>query len=385
MSKHDKPPPRYAPALQNGLNELSHQVEAMHRAIAGKTFGALKRVPVVSQPAVLIESLHDAVSSGIHAAVRLGNRGVFGLTGLAESALASDAPPSRRESGLRAAINGVFGDHLAASGEALATPMQLFERGEHAPADLRKIAVPHRRLCIFLHGLACDEHCWAPDPDTDQPDYAVRVQSDFGYTPLFLRYNTGLPIADNAAAFAALMDTLDAALPDVREILLIGHSMGGLVARCALWQAAASGWLPRVRMLICLGSPQFGSPLERLGMLTNRVLDSFDVTAPIGAIAARRSAGIRDLHDGIGREDGQDPPSVELRFLGATIADDSDSPLGRLVGDGLVTPDSALAEDTRANVAKAQLGGLGHMGLLHDARAWRQIRAWIAEGYVPTA
>ncbi|MBB4013888.1 alpha/beta fold hydrolase [Niveibacterium umoris] len=387
MSKNDKPKPKphYAPALQRGLHEVSHQVEAMHRAIAGKTFGALKQVPVVAQPAALIESIHDAVSTGIHAAVRLGNRGLLNLAGRAESALASDAPPGRRESGVRAAINGVFGDHVAANGEALATPMQFFERGKTAPVAIEHLKLRHHRVCIFLHGLACDEHCWTPDDESDQPDYGARVLADFGYTPLYLRYNTGLPIADNAAAFAEQMESLVAARPDIEEFLLIGHSMGGLVARSAFWQAAGAEWLTRVRMLICLGSPQLGSPLERLGMITNRVLDSFDVTAPIGAIARRRSAGIRDLHDGIGSDEGQDPPDIELRFLGATIAEDSDSTLGKLVGDGLVTPDSALAERTRANVARAQLGGLGHMAMLHDARVWQQIRTWIGEGYVPAA
>ncbi len=387
MSKHDKPKPkpRYAPALQRGLHEVSHQVEAMHRAIAGKTFGALKQVPVVAQPAALIESIHDAVSAGVHAAVRLGNRGFFSIAGEAERALASDAPPGPRESGLRAAINGVFGDHLAAHGEALATPMQLFERGRHSAAVLDHLHIPQRRVCIFLHGLACDEHCWVPDADSGEPDYGALVHADFGYTVLYLRYNSGLPIADNASAFAELLQTLCAAQPSLQEILLIGHSMGGLIARCALWQGAGSPWLARTRMLICLGSPQLGSPLERLGMVTNRLLDSFDVTAPIGAIARRRSAGIRDLHDGIGADAGQDPPEVELRFLGATIAEDSDSALGKLVGDGLVTPDSALAERPRANIARAQLGGLGHMAMLHEARVWQQVHTWIAEGFVPTA
>lgn len=138
-------------------------------------------------------------------------------------------------------------------------------------------------------------------------------------------------------------------------------------------------------MLVCLGSPQLGSPLERLGAITNRVLDSFDITAPIGAIAARRSAGIRNLHDGLGDGSGEDPPHVELRFLGATIADDADSAFGQLVGDGLVTPGSALADPPAANVATAQLGGLGHMGMLHEARCWQQIRSWLAEGLAPTA
>ena len=383
--KHDKPPAQYAPAMQRGLHELSHQVEAMHRAIAGKTFGALKQLPVVSLPAALVESVHDAISSGIHASVRLGNRGLMGLAGEAEQAFNRDAVPGSRERKLRAAINGVFGDHLAAHGEALATPMQLFGRGQSTPLDLATLEIPHGRVCVFLHGLACDEHCWAPAADSEEPDYGVRIQADFGYTPIYLRYNTGLTIPENGTGFAEQMRVLCEARPNIDEIVLIGHSMGGLVARSALRCSHGSTWQARTRMLVCLGSPQLGSPLERLGAITNRVLDSFDITAPIGAIAARRSAGIRNLHDGLGDGSGEDPPHVELRFLGATIADDADSAFGQLVGDGLVTPGSALADPPAANVATAQLGGLGHMGMLHEARCWQQIRSWLAEGLAPTA
>lgn len=73
MSTRDTPAPRYAPALRRGVHEVSRQIEAMHRAIAAKTFGTLKRVPVVAQPAALVERLHDTVSVGVHAAVRAGS------------------------------------------------------------------------------------------------------------------------------------------------------------------------------------------------------------------------------------------------------------------------------------------------------------------------
>lgn len=286
---------------------------------------------------------------------------------------------------MRAAINGVFGDQLAAHGEALATPMQLLARDAHTPLDPSALHAPRGRVCIFLHGLACDESCWQPDPGSADPDYATEIAAQFGHVPIYLRYNSGLPIARNAAAFSAQMTALVRARPDLDDILLVGHSMGGLVARGAMCDAGGAAWTPRVSMLISLGSPQLGSPLERLGATVNRALDSFAVTAPLGAIAARRSAGIRDLHDGIGDAAEDDLPHVEYRFLGATLAADADSAFGRWVGDGLVTPDSALAEAPRANVARAHLGGMGHMRLLHDARAWAQIRCWLSEAYPPAA
>ncbi len=103
------------------------------------------------------------------------------------------------------------------------------DRGALAAA----FAAPGRRLCVFIHGLAFDEHCWQPTGE-GEVDFASGVQADFGYTPLFLRYNTGLPIADNGTRLAGLLEELLAAWPEpVEELLLIGHSMGGLIARNA--------------------------------------------------------------------------------------------------------------------------------------------------------
>ncbi len=377
--KHRRAKAHYAPVLKHGLHELSHQVEAMHRAIAGKTFGVLKQLPVVSRPAALIENVHNAISSGVHASVRLGNQGLMGLAGSLEQALNRDAPLGRRESNLRAVINGVFGDHLAAHEQALATPMQLFARGQTKPLDVARLKISQRRVAVFVHGLACDEYCWIPAANTGAPDYGVCIEAEFGHTPIYLRYNSGLSIAENGTRFAQILNTLCQTRSDIDELVLIGHSMGGLVARSALRRSHGSAWQARAQMLICLGSPQLGSPLERLGAITNRVLNRFEVTAPLGAIATRRSAGIRNLHDGLGDSCGEDPTHVELRFLSATIAKNTDSAFGKLIGDGLVTPDSALAGRPAANVATAQLGGLGHIAMLHDARCWQQIHAWLAE------
>ena len=57
--------------------------------------------------------------------------------------------------------------------------------------------------------------------------------------------NTGLPIAENGVAMAALLDRLVTAWPtDVRRIALVGHSMGGLVMRaaCAVNTDSESPW-----------------------------------------------------------------------------------------------------------------------------------------------
>src|SRR5262249_52280699 len=105
------------------------------------------------------------------------------------------------------------------------------------------------RACVFVHGLCCTEREWFRDGES----YGTRLEKDLGWTPLYVRYNTGLHIADNGRALARLLDGLDA-----EEIVLIGHSMGGLVAR----SAAAIG-VRKPTQVICIGSPHLGAPLEK--------------------------------------------------------------------------------------------------------------------------
>ena len=61
-----------------------------------------------------------------------------------------------------------------------------------------------------------------------------RGSDDLGYTPVFVRFNTGRHISENGASLAALLDELVADWPvEVERIAIVGHSMGGLVARSA--------------------------------------------------------------------------------------------------------------------------------------------------------
>jgi len=133
-------------------------------------------------------------------------------------------------------------------------------------------------------------------------------------------------------------------------------------------------------MLVSLGSPQLGSPLERLGHLTTAALNLSNITTPLARIAATRSQGIKDLRGGPGAA--QTVPGqhrIAYRFLGASLAEDPDHTLGEFLGDGLVTLSSATTHAIEGDVQSARLGKLGHMRLLGDARVYRQIRAWLVE------
>src|SRR5204862_6827479 len=71
--------------------------------------------------------------------------------------LLAEEPSSERREAVLAALNGVLGDHLVASGNPLAIPMRLRRGG--VPLDLGSagirsaIARPAARVVVMVHGL----------------------------------------------------------------------------------------------------------------------------------------------------------------------------------------------------------------------------------------
>src|SRR5437870_1116269 len=109
-------------------------------------------------------------------------------------------------------LNGMFGDYLHHRGNGLAIRMDCYHRDQPLALDREslKAAYPEatRKLCVLIHGLGCNEGIWTFADDAAQHDagtsYGTLLQRDAGYTPLFVRYNSGLPIADNARDLATL-------------------------------------------------------------------------------------------------------------------------------------------------------------------------------------
>ena len=103
---------RLAPDATPGVTDL---VEGVHERIA--------RVPGLRPPA--LEGRTRGISGLVYRTIRGVARGVGGgidaALGLLGPSLQADAPSSRREA-LLAALNGVLGDHLASTGNPLATP-----------------------------------------------------------------------------------------------------------------------------------------------------------------------------------------------------------------------------------------------------------------------
>ncbi|MBA3998528.1 MAG: hypothetical protein C0466_15375 [Candidatus Accumulibacter sp.] len=390
----------YSEAARTVLQETSARVQEMHGAIAARSFDVLQKIPLVAGPATLVRHAHDAIAGSVYAAIRFGGGGLLGLAAQLENgrrqakapALPPKLPPDRPNrlaSSPRSALNAAFGDHLAGTRSVLAIPMAIHRAGHAVPLTRTALAAAFpaagERLCLFIHGLAYDERCWDvetpgdPTKETNGVDIPRRLAAELGYSTLALRYNSGLPIVENGAQLAVLLEALLAEWPCVpRELVIVGHSMGGLIARSACAQAGDAGlsWPGRTRMVICLGSPHLGSPLERLGHLATTALGLSTITAPLARVAAQRSQGIQDLRHGV--SDGF-AKGIAWRFVGGSLAEDPENPLGELIGDGLVTLGSATVGPLDGDVLSVRLGGVGHMGLLHDERVYRQIREWLQD------
>jgi triacylglycerol lipase len=300
---------------------------------------------------------------------------------------------------LGAVLNGAIGDRLAGDYPALATPLRLRVTGTDVHPDTDRLAehYPHAtgHVVVLLHGLVHDEANWRrfDREGSPLPDFGERLAADLGATAVYVRYNSGRHISDNGRELADLLTGLVTSWPvRVDRISLVGHSMGGLVARSAVHQAVAreQPWLAPLRDVVCLGSPHRGSGVERGADVTARLVGRFDRSAPLATLFTHRSAGIKDLRQGsLDESDWSDPdgtvrrtryevaPHVRQYFLAATLARDPAGLRGRLVGDLLVSP--ASATDAGQAARRYAIGGIGHTELMRHPRVYAQVRRWLQQ------
>jgi len=315
------------------------------------------------------------------------------------------------------ATNGVFGDFLARSGNGLAIDFGLRDDVGTPIAPTRAaLADTYRQaggdIAIFLHGLCCDERIWNTGygPHADADSFPARLARDQGWTVLKIRYNSGRHMSENGEALAELLDQLLTNWPvKVRRIALIGHSMGGLIARSAGHHGLERGarWTDLISHLICLGSPHHGAPLERVGHAATRLLDLLDITRPVAVAINARSAGIKDLRHGSLRHDdwnAHDPdlvggdtrrpvrvlPKARHCAVGAMLGESTDDPRSRLIGDGLVLPDSAAGRHPHKSLCApfevadtVLLPALHHLRLVRDQRVYGLIARWLSAAPSP--
>jgi pimeloyl-ACP methyl ester carboxylesterase len=382
---------------------------SMHRAISDRVFRAVERG--VGPSAAPVKVAHDAISGGVYAAVR-GATTVLGAG--ADVALrvrdAGDAPaPSttRRGSLAIGILQGLRGDALEREQNPLAQPIAVRVDGRVVSARREALAAAFPRatpwIVVFLHGLMETEFSWRIGAGDHGETYGSRLERDLGCTAVDVRYNSGRHISENGRSLAELLEAVVAEWPvEVEQVALVGHSMGGLVARSACRLAAQdeAAWVRKVRHVVSLGSPHFGAPLEEIVHVASAALGALPETRPFSNFLRRRSSGIRDLRRGsLVDEDWRDRDPDALRaavcqevplledathcFVAATVTRSPRHPVGRLIGDLLVLEPSASGRSRTRRVGfraehGAHLGGATHFALLNHPVVYEKLRGWLS-------
>ena len=268
------------------------------------------------------------------------------------------------------AINGLVGHRLQEFNDPAAIQMSFRMNGSDcsvadAWGDANNVGPKKFTCVIFVHGLMADEIPW----QTAMPEktgYGPELSRKKDVKPLYVRYNTGRHISQNGQALDLLLNQLIRERSnEIHRIILVGHSMGGLVVRSAGYygKQGRSKWIKKLSDVVLIGAPNDGSFLEKFGHVATFVLKSIwnYPTRIIGRIADERSDGIKDLRWGFMVEDwkGEDAnklmnvkktevpplPGLNYHLLLGSMSETVVSPLAMYFGDGLVGTRSALGKE----------------------------------------
>ncbi len=376
-----------ATSATRGITDL---VEAMHATVA-RPFGMAnpqiegRTSGITGFVYKSIRGITKVVATGLDATLSL----ITPKNALAESSFERDAAIS--------ALNGVLGDYLVETKNALAIPMNIRLRGVDVSSN-NAAAIPKkevtRKLAIFIHGLCMNDRQWLRNGH----DHGAKLAQERSYTPLYVRYNTGLHTSVNGELFAAHIERVLADWPvPIDEVIIVAHSMGGLVTRSAMVFAghAKFAWPAKLSKVVFLGTPHHGAPLERGGHWIDIVLGATPYTKPFARLGKIRSSGITDLrhgnvvesdwaNDAFARTTTPLPTGIECFAVAATTGKTKRDLRDVLLGDGLVPVSSALGKHRLIKHRLAFPEGntmiayeRNHMDLLSDQAVYEQIVEWI--------
>ena len=373
--------------LRGGVRLLTEGV----RAVIGRVESAHQRVVDVEPPAPGVRLLRPG--SGVGSVFYRGLRGTADLLGgSVDFALASlqaslvhphrdriPLEPSPAREALVAALNAVAGDHLHRTDNPLATELQLKQR--------RTPALP--RVLVLVHDLGLNDLQWRQRGH----DHGEALADALGLTPVYALYNSGRHVAATGRELASELQALLGHWPvPLADVALLGHGMGGLVLRSALYQAQRAGlaWPQRVSRLVFLGTPHGGADLARgTDLFTRGSFGPQTAVAPLARLSRRRSHGMEDFLDGRWLE--QDaraglapegigsglPPGVEAYAIAGATADGS--------SDGMVPVASALGRHPVAardlqlpEEHRWAIDGVDHLGLLASEAVFQKMRQWLS-------
>ena len=389
---------------------VNTMAEGVHQSV-WRTLGA----PSGATPETA-RGLTGLIYKSVHGATQLVGRGVSSALMRLEpllQRLEGQSEESPERVALMAALNGVMGDRLQASANPLALSMTLryqeqdalVSKGLEANLSIKQqLPDVSSKLLLVLHGLCMNDLQWTTRHKDQSVNHATTLAGTLGYTPVYLRYNSGLHVSQNGHLLAAQLEALVTRWPmAITEITVLAHSMGGLLMRSALHVASQNGlqWPRYLKNIVFLGTPHHGAPLERAGNWVDVILGSTPYSRPFAKIGQLRSAGVTDLryghvldvdwqgHDRFHRKPDSRTPvplpeGVACFTVAATLAAKRSHLADRLVGDGLVPLYSALGQHeevqrclTFATERQSIAYRTSHLQLLSSPAVTQQLLTWL--------
>ncbi len=380
-------------------------------AIVDRGYAVAKRLAGRDREA-RVERVRQAHLRATNAATRTVGRGLRS-TGRAlgkVGARLSDGRPIVEETGphqVVSILNGLYGDRLRDRQSPLSLPMAVRAAGRDVPATPEglRAAYPDATglVAVFLHGLIETDDWWdiRSERNWGHPgeSYSRKLLAEGTWTPVRLRYNTGLRVSDNGGSLDDLLEAIVLGWPvPLRGLVLIGHSMGGLVLHSALAHTRPEQhWPNLVRATVTIGTPHQGAAIARGVARLSPALAKLPETSWIAELIAARPAGMGDLGHGnlladdwrnldpgaLMAEAGTVPLASGIRHcvVIGTVPSKRDGLVAQWVGDLLVRPADARPADQRGEVDPRDIrvvGGARHLDLLNHPAVYVHLSEWLA-------
>lgn len=378
-----------------GITDL---VEAMHKRVVHPPF--LPSTPIQD----LITNIAGITFKNIRWSTQFIGGGLDKVLGQL-TPVVGELTATHEKEAIRSALNGVVGDYLEEKENPLRITMQ-FRHQEKAISLASKSldeAYPtiNGKILLMVHGLCMNDIQWT----RKEHNHGAALAKELDKTPVYLHYNSGRHISSNGQQLNELLEQLVQHWPvPIEELVIIAHSMGGLVARSAMHYGhqQQKTWPEHLKKIVFLGTPHHGAPLERTGNYLDVMLEAIPYTKPFARLAKIRSAGVTDLRYGnIIDEDWQGndrfemqkdhsqpiplPKQIACYSIAAVIGKATDLITPRLVGDSLVEVKSALgqhenpAKNLRFKEENTWVAYENtHLDLLSNPNIYAKIKAWLA-------
>lgn len=377
-----------------GVTDL---VEAMHHRIV--------HPPLL--PSTFIQHLITKIAGVVYKNIRWTTRLVGNSTdkvlGQLNSVIGEIEVSDERET-IRSVLNGVIGDYLEKNKNPLTISMQFRHEAKPIKLDSKSIAKTYKnvngKIILLVHGSCMSDIQWT----RKEHNHGTKLAKDLHMTAIFLNYNSGLHISTNGHELNELLEELVQNWPvPVEELIVIAHSMGGLVSRSALYygQQQQKSWTKYLKKIVFLGTPHHGAPLEKMGNFLDVILETIPYVKPFARLGKIRSAGVTDLRFGnLLDEDwyNQDrfkmqgdkrqhislPDQIECYSIAGVAGKATESVTSKVLGDKMVGVKSALGQ--HKNPAKDLQFKKGntyiayettHLDLLSNPKIYTKIKSWM--------